>query len=38
MNDSNFKKIDWLILPLAGLAVVLALWAISSVTKKDDVI
>src|SRR5882762_8796944 len=32
MNESPIKRIDWLLLPLLGVAVVLALWAISSST------
>src|SRR5258708_24061660 len=32
MNNSLLRKIDWLILPLLGLACVLAIWAISSST------
>src|SRR5258708_6708535 len=31
MNNTKFK-LDWLVLPLVGFAIVLALWAISSVT------
>src|SRR5258706_9909184 len=32
MNDSALKKIDWLLLPLIGIGVVLAIWAVSSAT------
>src|SRR5206468_2538597 len=32
MNNSLLKKIDWLILPLLGMACVVACWAISSST------
>src|SRR5712671_576917 len=32
MNDSVLKKIDWLLLPLIGIGVVLAIWAVSSAT------
>src|SRR5206468_1753458 len=32
MNNSLLKKIDWLILPLLGMACVVAVWAISSST------
>lgn len=32
MNEPFIKKIDWLILPLMGIAFVLAIWTISSAT------
>src|SRR5438270_3221242 len=32
MNEPFVKKIDWLILPLIGIAFVVAIWAISSAT------
>ena len=32
MNEPFVKKIDWLILPLIGIAFVLAIWAVSSST------
>src|SRR5215831_672333 len=32
MNESFIKKIDWLILPMIGVAIVLAIWAVSSAT------
>lgn len=32
MNEPFVKKIDWLILPLIGVAFVLAIWAVSSAT------
>src|SRR6266536_6149437 len=36
MNDSRLRKLDWLLLPLMGLACVLGLWAISSSTWAKD--
>src|SRR6185369_9922713 len=32
MNESPIKKIDWLLLPLVGMAFVLVAWAVSSST------
>ena len=32
MNEHPIKKIDWLLLPMLGVGVVLAIWAISSAT------
>src|ERR1051325_3537203 len=32
MNEPFVRKIDWLILPLIGIAFVLAIWAVSSAT------
>src|SRR5437879_12233508 len=32
MNESAIKKIDWLLLPLVGIAIVLGVWAVSSST------
>src|SRR5215813_7738765 len=36
MNDKFIKKIDWLVLPLAGIGVVILLWQISSSTWAKD--
>ena len=36
MNDQLVKKIDWLVLPLIGVFVVLALWQISCSTWSDE--
>src|SRR5512134_1590676 len=36
MNDTFFKKIDWLVLPLIGVAVVLLLWQISCSTWSKE--
>src|SRR5215813_12684428 len=36
MNDKFIKKIDWLLLPLAGIGVVILLWQISSSTWAKD--
>jgi len=36
MNESKLRKIDWLILPLIGLAVVVGLWALCSATISKE--
>src|SRR6185503_1192952 len=32
MNDTFIRKIDWLILPLVGAGLVIAIWALCSIT------
>src|SRR5262245_34604410 len=36
MNDSFIKKIDWLLLPLLGVAVVIGIWGLFSITWAID--
>ena len=36
MNESKFRKLDWLLLPLIGALVVIGLWALCSVTLAKE--